>query len=410
MPRPYPGLSPRVRGSRINCSHDVFPSGSIPACAGEPGGRDQYLSIGRVYPRVCGGAGTDMGKTYDQAGLSPRVRGSRVVPGVWHHVAGSIPACAGEPCTAARSRLAPRVYPRVCGGACDARRRRQHDQGLSPRVRGSQRQVAKPTGGMGSIPACAGEPASSAAAWGLARVYPRVCGGAILRILSTASTWGLSPRVRGSPGTDAFLPAVDGSIPACAGEPSRLENFAGRGRVYPRVCGGAQSRCARRRSAPGLSPRVRGSRQRSGPITWGSGSIPACAGEPARCVISLALIRVYPRVCGGAQLGGATLGTSTGLSPRVRGSPGTDAFLPPVDGSIPACAGEPLTLEHNSLCRRVYPRVCGGASTSGYDATQYRGLSPRVRGSLALPTRPCVRNGSIPACAGEPLHLARTAP
>ena len=51
-----------------------------------------------------------------------------------------------------------KVYPRVCGGTGMALRCRRRDWGLSPRVRGNLRLTPALDGGHGSIPACAGEP------------------------------------------------------------------------------------------------------------------------------------------------------------------------------------------------------------------------------------------------------------
>ena len=48
------------------------------------------------------------------------------------------------------------------------------------------------------------------------------------------------------------------SIPACAGEPRDEGRLVGRGRVYPRVCGGTQSPHGGDANFRGLSPRVRG--------------------------------------------------------------------------------------------------------------------------------------------------------
>ncbi len=93
----------------------------------------------------------------------------------------------------------------------------------------------------------------------------------------------------------------------------------------------------------GLSPRVRGSRSGDAFTKRGSGSIPACAGEPRWKSMTIPLNRVYPRVCGGARLLLSTLGIKLGLSPRVRGSPDSLSALYVCDGSIPACAGEPST-------------------------------------------------------------------
>ena len=71
-------------------------------------------------------------------------------------------------------------------------------------------------------------------------------------------------------------------------------------------------------------------------------------------------------------------------------------------GSIPACAGEPLHPTRAPSRRWVYPRVCGGTIGSEGEGGGYAGLSPRVRGNPSnwyRETRAC---GSIPACAGEP--------
>ena len=91
------GLSPRVRGNPQSFGNGLPSGGSIPACAGEPlplPGRNHQA---RVYPRVCGGTETDDMTTLAFVGLSPRVRGNRIQlaqAGGQHR---SIPACAGEP-------------------------------------------------------------------------------------------------------------------------------------------------------------------------------------------------------------------------------------------------------------------------------------------------------------------------
>ena len=93
-------------------------------------------------------------------------------------------------------------------------------------------------------------------------VYPRVCGGTGHDILHVETTPGLSPRVRGNLWFIGVQGDFNGSIPACAGEPSFNKNKI-RGRmVYPRVCGGTTSLLGCTISWTGLSPRVRGNQQR----------------------------------------------------------------------------------------------------------------------------------------------------
>ena len=91
---------------------------------------------------------------------------------------------------------------------------------------------------------------------------------------------GPSPRVRGIRIRDGRDESLVGSIPACAGNPRRTGGRGGPAGVHPRVCG--ESEDLRRLGAPadGPSPRVRGipeSRVRAG---LKQGSIPACAGNP----------------------------------------------------------------------------------------------------------------------------------
>ena len=93
------------------------------------------------------------------------------------------------------------------------------------------------------------------------RVYPRACGGTILRRMGRGPYKGLSPRVRGN------RPGVCTSI-CCQ-------------RVYPRACGGTMKNSVCFASSVGLSPRVRGNRRGGNPGGGPNGSIPARAGEPA---------------------------------------------------------------------------------------------------------------------------------
>ena len=92
----------------------------------------------------------------------------------------------------------------------------------------------------------------------------------------------------------------------------------------------------------GLSPRVRGNQCRQKASTWRLRSIPACTGEPAACRPTPPCCGVYPRVYGGTLFPDVLIHDLVGLSPRVWGNqPYTPAVLSG-SGSIPACTGEPL--------------------------------------------------------------------
>ena len=192
-----------------------------------------------------------------------------------------------------------RVYPRVCGGTRRRGRAGLPLRGLSPRVRGNQNRQPFPLAIAGSIPACAGEPAPGVIELPVSRVYPRVCGGTSLRLASCGWQRGLSPRVRGNPPDPDWKNNKARSIPACAGEPSKVCSSVGISSVYPRVCGGTWLEEKRGFVCLGLSPRVRGNRRNAMHKAAALRSIPACAGEPYRWGTGRRCGAVYPRVCGG---------------------------------------------------------------------------------------------------------------
>ena len=234
------GLSPRVRGNRTQ-NLRIRPAGrSIPACAGEPQhqhGRQQYDG---VYPRVCGGTAGHRRPPAERPGLSPRVRGNPTWYAFRRRDGGSIPACAGEPRRRRDGQPGTRVYPRVCGGTTGICAKGVIVPGLSPRVRGNRVLYAFRRRDGGSIPACAGEPGPSGVRRPRCKVYPRVCGGTPHPAAGTRTRLGLSPRVRGNPADPAGAGRIGRSIPACAGEP-RLGIPGQRSTgVYPRVCGGTE--------------------------------------------------------------------------------------------------------------------------------------------------------------------------
>ena len=355
--------------------------GSIPACAGEPSVPAGCGWMAEVYPRVCGGTASSPSSSSCKPGLSPRVRGNPKVTAFVTAGRRSIPACAGEPGPLHPPLHSWGVYPRVCGGTSSLDSRTRYPNGLSPRVRGNLPLVPNIFMPPRSIPACAGEPLIGRSGCRARKVYPRVCGGTVEDSYTRVFGGGLSPRVRGNRARESWTDGHLGSIPACAGEPSKGRLIVLTQRVYPRVCGGTTPWSRMRRTSSGLSPRVRGNHDFVRGVSASDGSIPACAGEPHREPWSCQSQPVYPRVCGGTRCNSVMLTVPRGLSPRVRGNlygiADPDALL----RSIPACAGEPTSCL--STCPRtwVYPRVCGGTHRIRAASDTRRGLSPRVRGN-----------------------------
>ena len=131
-----------------------------------------------------------------------------------------------------------------------------------------------------SIPACAGEPASLRPGFDTSTVYPRVRGGTVIVNSEDSPTVGLSPRARGNLQPGHALASFSGSIPACAGEPTKPKPARSCASVYPRVRGRTDQAEARAVLRFGLSPRARGNLWRGPFLAAVARSIPACAGEP----------------------------------------------------------------------------------------------------------------------------------
>ena len=130
-------------------------------------------------------------------------------------------------------------------------------------------------------------------------------------------------------------------------------------------------------------------------------SIPAWAGETIWCYCGSVDEKVYPRVGGGNADGAADVIVKRGLSPRGRGKPLLYTGINVSAGSIPAWAGETVHLAILRLYLRVYPRVGGGNEYVRHCAAIRYGLSPRGRGKLYGKRAWLCEYGSIPAWAGE---------
>ena len=166
-----------MRGNLHHCKPFFATNRSIPACAGEPLRVSRRRLVGSVYPRVCGGTPRGPCRPTGPTGLSPRVRGNLSGRSCMRVLPRSIPACAGEPVIAILLVYQSSVYPRVCGGTPRPFPSGLGRLGLSPRVRGNRKPPTIQLKPNGSIPACAGEPSWTLLMKILMPVYPRVCGG-----------------------------------------------------------------------------------------------------------------------------------------------------------------------------------------------------------------------------------------
>ena len=166
-----------------------------------------------------------------------------------------------------------------------------------------------------------------------------MCGEHTCFSAETAAYAGSSPRVRGTQEGSHGGFTWRGIIPACAGNTSRPNAEPESWRDHPRVCGEHDTRGIRRLHNSGSSPRVRGTRCAPSKPVHLTGIIPACAGNTGSAILNGLLNGDHPRVCGEHPTRRRTGPTAPGSSPRVRGTPleGLKPFLGA--GIIPACAG-----------------------------------------------------------------------
>ena len=172
------------------------------------------------------------------------------------------------------------AYPRSRGGTADTQRQIAALGGLSPLTRGNLVCRAQAVGGVGPIPAHAGEPLKLGQIADRLGAYPRSRGGTFHGRLAEIAAEGLSPLTRGNQSGRYLKAAAIGPIPAHAGEPAVDSYLRRRGWAYPRSRGGTDVGGAGDRHQWGLSPLTRGNLYAFQPYGVFSGPIPAHAGEP----------------------------------------------------------------------------------------------------------------------------------
>ena len=212
----------------------------------------------------------------------------------------------------------------------------------------------------------------------------------------------MPPTVRRNPYLLDQVEDQRGTIPACEGEPRCAPGASGQTGNDPRVRGGTGMLETYNIDDVGRSPRARGNRLI---LRWrkaGGGTIPACAGEPSRRCSVAVKTRDDPRVRGGTLVLTGMIETLRGRSPRARGNPIFCMYMVSPYGTIPACAGEPSSLGRSRTCTGDDPRVRGGTLWTDEIDERMTGRSPRARGNRMVGARQPARTGTIPACAGEP--------
>ncbi len=192
------GLSPLARGTPVFANLWTIAIRFIPAGAGNTGSATAAPMTTSVYPRWRGEHEMLVSVNAANTGLSPLARGTHILQNTRLISTRFIPAGAGNTALSFSYYRPATVYPRWRGEHYRTDCRILFFCGLSPLVRGTQRQVVAALRGRRFIPAGAGNTYIRAKNKATATVYPRWRGEHAGFESSGARDAGLSPLARGT--------------------------------------------------------------------------------------------------------------------------------------------------------------------------------------------------------------------
>ena len=158
------------------------------------------------------------------------------------------------------------------------------------------------------------------------------------------------------------------------------------GGAYPRSRGATVQGIGHGLDAGGLSPLARGNPVGDVLPVALEGPIPARAGQPVRTDAGTPSTGAYPRSRGATRLVPPSPSRAGGLSPLARGNQLGQAGRDLADGPIPARAGQPNRLGAVGGTGGAYPRSRGATALGRFGPCLLLGLSPLARGNLSRPT------------------------
>ena len=153
--------------------------------------------------------------------------------------------------------------------------------------------------------------------------------------------------------------------------------------VHPRACGEQISAVSSGFSSTGSSPRVRGTVKYLNTGSEQDRFIPARAGNRLTFGCRTGSTPVHPRACGEQYFGPYSIVTQDGSSPRVRGTDRPSRGDGRAYRFIPARAGNRARAAVWMRADSVHPRACGEQVFAEDRALLTSGSSPRVRGTGA---------------------------
>ncbi len=192
-------VHPRERGERSGTPWNSRPGcGSSPRARGTAIGGVRNAMLNTVHPRERGERARGHQRERQFGGSSPRARGTVGVES--RHYTGTrfIPASAGNGIWSAGEPSTISVHPRERGERLSVFRAALQEAGSSPRARGTAGSVRRSRRGRRFIPASAGNGRCSHRSRALPPVHPRERGERVNALLPPVCLTGSSPRARGT--------------------------------------------------------------------------------------------------------------------------------------------------------------------------------------------------------------------
>ena len=334
-------------------------------------------------------------------GSSPHARGTRKELHRFLYDPGIIPACAGNTMLRRRLTSAPRDHPRMRGEHKGGTSFDCCVLGSSPHARGTLRGYRLEAGGIGIIPACAGNTRLIIAIWPSMWDHPRMRGEHKANGTSDLQQAGSSPHARGTRDKETDETDWTGIIPACAGNTNSFKSMQSSVRDHPRMRGEHIANVDGGPDMQGSSPHARGTLLVASALMCCFGIIPACAGNTKKAGKRWTPIGDHPRMRGEHHTSLSNVWDALGSSPHARGTHSYRTAVTHHVGIIPACAGNTCQSAGSWPHPWDHPRMRGEHGLERPTKQDRMGSSPHARGTRGLVALCLGRVGIIPACAGN---------
>ena len=334
-------------------------------------------------------------------GSSPRLRGTHQSNSAPCARSRFIPAPAGNTCSTLQVCKSATVHPRACGEHSGRLYPVGSSFGSSPRLRGTPPSASSANAAPRFIPAPAGNTDLTRTSSTVAPVHPRACGEHRAALSDSLIETGSSPRLRGTPIQAGARQSRARFIPAPAGNTDAGHSESSAQAVHPRACGEHLFIVRRRLFVRGSSPRLRGTPDGNDDAKGRARFIPAPAGNTRLTTSTLGALPVHPRACGEHFLASVVTQRQFGSSPRLRGTQTTNRLYSYLRRFIPAPAGNTSPFLIRYFRYPVHPRACGEHERLSRTAPTALGSSPRLRGTHDIASSFGETYRFIPAPAGN---------